>query len=88
MTQANWKQQSKQQKLDKDDYTEKTWSDLEAELKEAQDDLANAAKGKTSQESVDESTAHLNAAIAALEKANKFTGLATPKQLTETGTTT
>ena len=65
--------------LNKDDYTEKTWSDLEAELKEAQDDLANAAKGKTSQESVDESTAHLNAAIAALEKANKFTGLANSK---------
>ena len=54
--------------LNKDDYTEKTWSNLETELKEAQDDLANAAKGKTSQESVDESTAHLNAAIAALEK--------------------
>ena len=65
--------------LNKDDYTEKTWSDLEAELKEAQDNLANAAKGKTSQESVDESTAHLNAAIAALEKANKFTGLANSK---------
>ena len=54
--------------LNKDDYTEKTWSNLETELKEAQDDLANAAKGKTSQESVDESTAHLNAAIAALKK--------------------
>ncbi len=62
--------------LNKDDYTEKTWSDLEAELKEAQDDLANAEKGKTSQESVDESTEHLNAAIAALEKVNLFTGLA------------
>ena len=62
--------------LDKDDYTEKTWSDLQAELKEAQDDLANATKGKTSQESVDESTEHLNAAIAALEKVKLFTGLA------------
>ena len=56
--------------LNKDDYTEASWSSLETELKEAQDDLANAAKGTTSQESVDESTAHLNAAIDALVKKN------------------
>ena len=54
--------------LNKDDYTEKTWADLETELKEAKDDLTKAATGKTSQESVAESTEHLNAAIAALEK--------------------
>ena len=54
--------------LNKDDYTEKTWADLETELKEAKDDLTKAATGKTSQESVEESTNHLNAAIAALEK--------------------
>ncbi len=56
--------------LNKDDYTEESWSSLETELKEAQDDLANAAEGTTSQESVDESTAHLNAAIDALVKKN------------------
>ena len=62
--------------LNKEDYTEASWSNLEAELKEAKDDLATVPTGKTSQESIDESTAHLNAAIAELEKVNKFTGLA------------
>ena len=59
--------------LNKDDYTEDSWSALETELKEAKDDLAAAAKGTTSQESVDESTTHLNAAIEALVEAQKET---------------
>ena len=59
--------------LNKDDYTEESWSALETELKEAKADLAAAVKGTTSQESVDESTEHLNAAIAALVKAQKET---------------
>ena len=59
--------------LNKDDYTEESWSALETELKEAKADLAAAEKGTTSQESVDESTEHLNAAIAALVKAQKET---------------
>ena len=59
--------------LNKDDYTEDSWSALETELKEAKDDLAAAAKGTTSQESVDESTTHLNAAIEALVEAHKET---------------
>ena len=62
--------------LNKEDYTEASWSNLEAELAEAKEDLATVPTGKTSQESIDESTAHLNAAIAELEKVNKFTGLA------------
>ena len=62
--------------LNKEDYTEASWSNLEAELAEAKKDLATVPTGKTSQESIDESTAHLNAAIAELEKVNKFTGLA------------
>ena len=62
---------AKAEALNKDDYTEDSWSALETELKEAKDDLAAAAKGTTSQESVDESTTHLNAAIEALVEAQK-----------------
>ena len=64
---------AKAEALNKDDYTEDSWSALETELKEAKDDLAAAAKGTTSQESVDESTTHLNAAIEALVEAQKET---------------
>lgn len=54
--------------LNKADYTDASWSDMQTELKEAKDELANAAKGTTSQENVDEATAHLNAAINDLVK--------------------
>lgn len=54
--------------LNKADYTDASWSDMQTELKEAKDELANVAKGTTSQENVDEATAHLNAAINDLVK--------------------
>ena len=55
--------------LNEADYTADSWASMQTELKEAKDDLDAAAKGTTSQESVDESTSHLNAAIDALVKA-------------------
>ena len=55
--------------LNEADYTADSWSAMQTELKEAKDDLDAAAKGTTSQESVDESTRHLNAAIDELVKA-------------------
>lgn len=54
--------------LNKADYTDASWSDMQTELKEAKDEITNAAKGTTSQENVDEATAHLNAAINDLVK--------------------
>ena len=39
--------------LNKEDYTEASWSNLEAELAEAKKDLATVPTGKTSQESID-----------------------------------
>ena len=64
---------AKAEALNKEEYTEDSWSSLETELKEAKADLTAAAKGTTSQESVDESTSHLNAAIEALVKVQKET---------------
>ncbi len=58
---------AKAEALDQSKYTEDSWSNMQAELKEAKDDLALVATGKTSQESIDESTNHLNEAIEALE---------------------
>ena len=54
--------------LDEADYTAESWSasGIENELKEAEEELALAAKGKTSQEAVDEATTHLNNAISEL----------------------
>ena len=54
--------------LNKADYTTDSWSAMQAELKEAKDELASAAKGTTSQENVDEATSHLNAAMNELVK--------------------
>ena len=69
-------------KLVESDYTADTWANFQTELGEAETTLA-AAKGEsgttTTQESVDEDLQHLQLAIAALEKANKFTGLANEK---------
>ncbi len=59
---------AKAEALDQSLYTEDSWSDMQKELEEAKEDLEAAANGKTSQESVDESTTHLNAAIEALVK--------------------
>ena len=56
--------------LNEADYTADSWSAMQTELQEAKDDLAAAANGTTSQESVDESTRHLNAAIDELVKAD------------------
>ena len=56
--------------LNEADYTADSWASMQTELKEAKDDLAAAANGTTSQESVDESTRHLNAAIDELVKAD------------------
>ena len=54
--------------LDEADYTAESWSasGIENELKEAEEELALAAKGKTSQEAVDEAATHLNNAISEL----------------------
>ena len=69
-------------KLKEEDYTADTWANFQTELGEAEDTLA-AAKGEsdktTTQEAVDEDLQHLQLAMNALEKVNKFTGLANSK---------
>ena len=54
--------------LNQEEYSAESWtaSGIENELKEAEEELALAAKGKTSQEAVDEAAAHLNKAISEL----------------------
>lgn len=49
------------------DYTADSWSKMQAELKEAQDALADAAKGKGSQETIDECVEHLGASVKDLQ---------------------
>ena len=66
-------------KLVESDYTAETWANFQTELGEAETTLAAAkgeSKDKTTQEAVDEDLEHLQLAMASLEKASKFTGLA------------
>ena len=66
-------------KLVEEDYTADTWANFQTELGEAEVTLAAAkgeSKDKTTQEAVDEDLEHLRLAMSALQKVNKFTGLA------------
>ena len=58
---------AKAETLKEADYTAESWAAMQTELQEAKDEL----KDKHSQAAVDEATSHLNAAIAALVKAEE-----------------
>lgn len=68
---------SSAEKLNKEDYTEKSWSDFETELNEAKELLARES---ATQAEIDEAYSHLNAAMNALVKVAKPSNPTTEKK--------